>query len=101
MYTPIQSVRVFEQVAEQIEKRILVGELRSGDRLPTEREMAEQFHVSRTAVREAMKILAQKGLVDMRPGRGTIVIDGAHEALQGSLGLVMRLGWGEVGGSES
>ena len=38
MYTPIQSVKVFEQVAKQIEKRILVGELRSGDRLPTERE---------------------------------------------------------------
>ncbi len=69
MYTPIQSVKVFEQVAEQIEKRILVGELRSGDRLPTERELAEQFHVSRTAVREAMKNLAQKGLVDMRPGQ--------------------------------
>ena len=95
-YTPIQSVKVFEQVAEQIEKRILVGELRSGDRLPTERELAEQFHVSRTAVREAMKILAQKGLVDMRPGRGTIVIDGAHEALQDSLGLVMKLGLGAV-----
>lgn len=101
MYTPIQSVKVFEQVAKQIEKRILVGELRSGDRLPTERELAEQFHVSRTAVREAMKILAQKGLVDMRPGRGTIVIDGANEALQDSLGLVMKLGLGEVGGSDS
>jgi DNA-binding FadR family transcriptional regulator len=101
MYTPIQSVRVFEQVAEQIEKRILDGELRSGDRLPTERDLAEQFHVSRTAVREAMKILAQKGLVDMRPGRGTIVIDGAHEAMQDSIGLVMKLRLGEVGGSDN
>ena len=98
MYTPIQSVRVFEQVAEQIEKRILAGELRKGDRLPTERALAEQFHVSRTAVREAMKILAQKGLVDMRPGRGTIVIDGSREAMQHSIGLVMKLKLGEVGG---
>lgn len=101
MYTPIQSTRVFEQVAIQIETRILRGELRSGDRLPTERELAEQFHVSRTAVREAMKILAQKGLVDMRPGRGTIVIDGAHEAMQDSIGLVMKLKLGEVGGSDN
>jgi GntR family transcriptional regulator, transcriptional repressor for pyruvate dehydrogenase complex len=101
MYTPIQSVRVFEQVAEQIEKRILDGELRSGDRLPTERHLAEQFHVSRTAVREAMKILAQKGLVDMRPGRGTIVIDGANAAMQDSIDLVMKLKLGEVGGSNS
>ena len=101
MYAPIQSVKVFEQVAEQIEKRILDGELRSGDRLPTERELAEQFHVSRTAVREAMKILAQKGLVDMRPGRGTIVIDGAHEAMQNSIDLAMKLKLGEVGGSDN
>ena len=101
MYLPIQSVKVFEQIAEQIEKRILDGELHSGDRLPTERELAEQFHVSRTAVREAMKILAQKGLVDMRPGRGTIVIDGAHEAMQDSIGLVMKLKLGEVGGSDN
>ena len=100
MYTPIQSAKVFELVAEQIERRILDGELRSGDRLPTERELAEQFHVSRTGVREAMKILAQKGLVDMRPGRGTIVIDGAREAMQDSIGLVMKLKLGEVGGSD-
>src|SRR3984893_10261273 len=101
MYTPIQSMKVFEQVAEQIEGRILAGELRSGDRLPPERELAEMFHVSRTAVREAMKILAQKGLVDMRPGRGTIVIDGAHAAMQDSIGLVMKLRLGEVGGSDN
>ncbi len=100
MYTPIQSTKVFEQIADQIEKRILNGELRSGDRLSTERELAEQFRASRTAVREAMKILAQKGLVEMRPGRGTIVIDGAPEAMQNSIGLVMKLKLGEVGGSD-
>jgi DNA-binding FadR family transcriptional regulator len=101
MYTPIQSLKVFEQVAVQIEQRILDGELRSGDRLPTERELAEQFQVSRTAVREALKTLAQKGLVDMRPGRGTMVIDGANAALQDSIGLAMRLKLGEVGGSNN
>ncbi|GAC1363339.1 MAG: FadR/GntR family transcriptional regulator [Ktedonobacteraceae bacterium] len=101
MYTPIQSAKVFERVAEQIEKRILAGELRCGDRLPTERELAEQFQVSRTAVREAMKILAQKGLVDMRPGRGTIVIDGSREAMENSIGLLMKMKLGEVGGSDN
>jgi len=92
VYTPIQSNKVFEQIAEQIESRILSGELRSGDRLPTERELAEQFHASRTAVREAMKSLAQKGLVDMRPGRGTIVIDGTTQAVRHSLDLMMKFG---------
>ena len=101
MSAPLQSVKVFERVAEQIEKRILEGELHKGDRLPTERELAEQFQVSRTAVREAMKSLAQKGLINMRPGRGTIVIDGASEALQNSIGLMMKLKLGEVGGSDN
>ena len=92
MYSPIQSSKVFEKIAEQIEKRILSGELRSGDRLPTERELSEQFQASRTAVREAMKTLAQRGLVDMRPGRGTIVIDGTSQAMRNSLGLMMMVG---------
>lgn len=99
MYSPIQSSKVFEQIAEQIEKRILSGELRRGDRLPTERELSDQFHASRTAVREAMKTLAQKGLVDMRPGRGTIVIDGTSQAMRDSLGLMMRVG--QAGSSNS
>jgi GntR family transcriptional repressor for pyruvate dehydrogenase complex len=101
MDAPVQSAKVFERVAEQIEKRILEGELRKGDRLPTERELAEQFQVSRTAVREAMKSLAQKGLINMRPGRGTIVIDGAREAMQNSISLMMKLKLGEVGGSDN
>ena len=92
MYTPIQSSKIYERIAEQIEQLILNGELRSGDRLPTERELAEQFQASRTAVREAMKTLAQKGLVDMRPGRGTIVIDGTSKAMRHSLGLMMKVG---------
>ena len=91
-YTPVQASKVFEQIVEQIEQRILSGELRSGDRLPSERELGEQFHASRTAVREAMKTLAQKGLVDMRPGRGTIVIDGTSHAMRRSLGLMLRVG---------
>ncbi len=101
MYAPIQSAKMFERVAVQIEKRILDGELQVGDRLPTERELAEQFQVSRTAVREAMKILAQKGLVDMRPGRGTIVVDGARVAMENSIGLLMRMKSGEVGISDN
>ena len=91
-YEPVQSSRLFEQITEQIEQQILRGELQSGDRLPAERELAEQFHASRTAVREAMKILSQKGLLQMRPGRGTIVINGTSQALRDSLGLMLRVG---------
>lgn len=91
MYAPIQATKVFEQISAQIEQQILRGDLRTGDRLPTERELAEKFRASRTAVREAMKTLAQKGLVDMRPGRGTIVIDGTSFALRDSLNRSMQV----------
>jgi GntR family transcriptional repressor for pyruvate dehydrogenase complex len=91
MYTPIARTKVFEQIVAQIEQRVLSGELRHGDRLGSERELAEQFGASRTAVREALKTLAQKGLVDMRPGRGTLVIDGTSEAMRDSLQLMMRV----------
>jgi DNA-binding FadR family transcriptional regulator len=92
MYTPIRPAKVYEQIAAQIEQRILSGELRQGDRLPTEKELGEQFQASRTAVREAMKTLAQKGLVDMRPGRGTMVINATSQAMHHSLELFMRVG---------
>lgn len=92
MYSPIERTRVFEQIVKQIERRILTGELRHGDYLGSERELAEQFGASRTAVREALKTLAQRGLVDMRPGRGTMVIDGTSQAMRHSLHLMMRIG---------
>jgi DNA-binding FadR family transcriptional regulator len=92
MYSPIARTRVFEQIVAQIERRILSGELRDGDALGSERELAEQFGASRTAVREALKTLAQKGLVDMRPGRGTMVIDGTSRAVRHSLHLMLQVG---------
>jgi GntR family transcriptional repressor for pyruvate dehydrogenase complex len=92
MYTPVQSGRLYEQIVEQIEERILSGELRDGDRLPTERELTEQFEVSRTAVREAINALVQRGLVEAHPGRGTFVRYGTSQAVRHSLGLMMRIG---------
>lgn len=92
MYTPVQSGRLYEQIVEQIEERILSGELRDGDRLPTERELAEQFEVSRTAVREAINALVQRGLVEAHPGRGTFIRYGTSRAVRHSLGLMMRIG---------
>lgn len=92
MYTPVQPGRLYEQIVEQIEERILSGELQEGDQLPTERELAEQFEVSRTAVREAINALMQRGLVEAHPGRGTFVTYRTSQALKHSLGLMMRIG---------
>ena len=82
MYQPIQSERLYERIVDQIESRIVAGDLKVGDQLPAERELAEQFTVSRTAVREAIKALREKGLVEIRLGRGTFVTNGAAGVLK-------------------
>lgn len=61
------------RVTRQLRELILEHDLRPGDVLPPERELGELFGVSRTVVREAVKSLAAKGLVDVRRGHGTVV----------------------------
>jgi GntR family transcriptional regulator, transcriptional repressor for pyruvate dehydrogenase complex len=73
MYKTVRSSRLYEQIVKQIEGSIQKGTLRPGDQLPAERELAIQFGVSRTAVREAVKTLHEKGLVEAFPGRGTFI----------------------------
>jgi GntR family transcriptional repressor for pyruvate dehydrogenase complex len=91
MYEPVKSHRYFEQVAQQIEQRILDGELSAGDRLPSERELSQQFKVSRTVIREAVKALAQKGLVTVQSGKGTFVTNDTSLAVRNSLHLMIQL----------
>ena len=92
MYLPIQSERLYERIVSQIEQRIESGDLKVGDQLPSERELAEQFAVSRTAVREAVKALRQKGLVEIRPGRGTFITNEASDTIRSSLGMLIKMG---------
>lgn len=73
MYKAVHTARLYEQIVQQIEQSIVEGRLNPGDQLPTERELAQQFGVSRTAVREAVKTLTEKGLVESFSGRGTFV----------------------------
>ncbi len=67
-FRPIRPVRSYERIVEQIEEAIVEGRLRDGDFLPSEREMMSQFSVSRSTVREAMRVLESSGLVRSRPG---------------------------------
>ena len=91
MYKAVRS-RLYEQIVQQIEESILKGTLKTGDQLPAERELAEQFGVSRTAVREAIKALSEKGLVEAYSGRGTFITNGTSQAIRQSLDLMMKLG---------
>lgn len=62
-----------EQVLNEIGKRIISGEIQPGDVLPREDALSDEFNVSRTVIREAIKGLAARGLVESRPKVGTIV----------------------------
>ena len=63
-----------DQVAEIIEDLILASKLHPGDQLPSERDLAKLLGISRTPVREGIRLLEQRGLLDMKPGSGTYVL---------------------------
>lgn len=95
MYKIVRSSRLYEQIVQQVEDSIHKGALKPGDQLPPERELAQQFGVSRTAVREAVKALHEKGLVEAYPGRGTFITDGTSYSMRQSLDRMVKVGQAE------
>jgi GntR family transcriptional regulator, transcriptional repressor for pyruvate dehydrogenase complex len=92
MYKVVQTSRLYEQIVQQIEESIQNGALKVGDQLPAERELAGQFGVSRTAVREAVQSLREKGLVEAFPGRGTFITDGTSKGIRQFMDRMVRNG---------
>jgi GntR family transcriptional regulator, transcriptional repressor for pyruvate dehydrogenase complex len=91
IYRAVRASRLFEQIVKQVEESILKGRLRPGEQLPAERDLAQKFGVSRTAVREALKTLREKGLVEAYSGRGTFVTSGTSKAIRQSLDVMVRI----------
>jgi len=81
VYQKIQQLKLSDAIAEQLEQMILEGSLESGQRLPSERDLALQFEVSRPTVRDAILKLESKGLLERRQGRGTWVKEVIDQAL--------------------
>ncbi|WP_027156342.1 FCD domain-containing protein [Mesorhizobium sp. WSM2561] len=75
IFSRIEHSRTADEVVQQFESLILEGVLRTGDRLPGERELARRFEVSRPILRDALKALEGRGLLTTRPGGGTHVAD--------------------------
>jgi GntR family transcriptional repressor for pyruvate dehydrogenase complex len=90
-YRAVKTSRLYEQILQQVEEAILKGQLKPGDQLPPERDLAQRFGVSRTAVREAVKALREKGLVEAYTGRGTFVTNGTSQAIRQSLDLMSKI----------
>lgn len=70
---------VVQRVIDRLTEAIVSGELKPGDRIPTEMELAEQMGVARNSIREAVKILVYIGVLEIRRADGTFVCDGFSE----------------------
>jgi GntR family transcriptional repressor for pyruvate dehydrogenase complex len=86
---PVKSTRIYEQIVGQVRTLIAEGRLKSGDRLPPERELAETLMVSRPSVREALRALQSRGLIEIRAGEGAFIRDVSLDQLVEPLALVI------------
>ena len=82
--------RLADKVADLLKKAVLSGQLRPGDRLPAERALGDRFGVSRTVVREAIRSLTAKGLVEVRSGSGSVVARVTSEAVSETIQLYLQ-----------
>jgi GntR family transcriptional regulator, transcriptional repressor for pyruvate dehydrogenase complex len=88
-FETVRRDKVYEGVAKQIE-RLILKKLRPGDKLPSERELAETLEVSRSSIRDAIRSLELMGLVEPRQGAGTIVREISSESLMNPLANALK-----------
>ncbi|MDQ8030491.1 MAG: GntR family transcriptional regulator [Bordetella sp.] len=93
-FTRVKTPRVFEDVCEQIRAKLSSGELKPGDKLPAERELAVRFGVGRSAIREALRTLEISGIVRLQKGGGggAFIAEASSASVTSSLQDLMALG---------
>lgn len=85
----VRKARRYEQVAEQIQRLIIRGVLKPGDRLPPERELTRKFGVARSSIRDAIRTLEVMGILEPRQGHGTVVREISADSLVVPLASVL------------
>jgi GntR family transcriptional repressor for pyruvate dehydrogenase complex len=96
MVLPIKSDNLYKKVIESIKALIRVGKLKSGDRLPTERNLVEMLGVSRTTIREALRVMEILGIVEVHVGKGTFVSDLSFESVANSISGMLYFEKGNI-----
>ena len=93
MFDSIKTRRLSDEIVRQIKEAMFNGKLRVGDKLPTERELAERFETSRASVREALRTLEPEGLIHVKKGidGGIFVADLDHQHLTNSFHNLLQL----------
>src|SRR5262245_48296712 len=92
MFKTVKLNRAYQDVVDQIQEAIIDGSLKPGSQLPAERDLKEQFGVSRGTLREALRVLEQKGLIEIRTGvaGGSVIREVNSETLSENIGLLIR-----------
>lgn len=92
MFRTAKQTQVFQDVLDQIEEVILSGQVGPGDKLPPERELREAMDISRPTLREALRVLEEKGLIEIRVGvkGGAFIKTVGVDQITGGLGLLIR-----------
>jgi DNA-binding FadR family transcriptional regulator len=92
MFQAAKQTKVFQDVVDQIQEAIFDGRLKTGQTLPAERELKDMFNISRGTLREALRVLEHKGLIEIRlgVGGGSVVKAVDSEQISESLGLLIR-----------
>ena len=91
-FEPIERVTVSDEIIKQLISLINIGKLKPGSKLPSERDLMEKFHVSRTSIREALHALTMIGLLETYPGAGTFVNKQLVDIIAGQLEWSILLG---------
>ena len=91
MLNPVKNIKVYEVIMEEIKDIVKKGELKSGEKLPSERELADKLEVSRTSVREALKALTMLGLIESKHGECNFIKSNFENSLLEPLSIVFLL----------
>ena len=90
-FKPIKTKKIYEEIVEQLRELISTGTFNPGDKLPSERDMAQMLGVSRASVREAVVALQAMGVLDVKPGEGTFVSASMNSEMIEPLALVLSV----------
>jgi len=96
MFKEIPHKKIYLQILEQIKENIIEGNLKKGDRLPSERQWSKQLGVSRATIREAIRALEMIGLVKCKQGEGNFIADNFEDTLTQPLTIMFWLSNGKI-----
>ena len=91
MFSNITNKKIYQQVISQIQDMILSGKLKKGDKLMSERELSEKMGVSRTSIREALRVLETMGIIESRQGEGNFICNNIESSLIQPLSMMFIL----------